>query len=236
MIGLLGCAPPSRAPDIAWRGAKLSQPTAVRLNGGTLVLVIPTADGALVAADSRTTSSNGPFRDDTQKIISATDLPVAAFATGATSADVPLDPSSGRMQSDYDVFAVLRREMGALKHAPDVWDFRRILTACGEDIARSHAAAQNQMKGRGLQIGMVVYDAASSTVSIYLGASGDGRAEPARGRSGAGGGEHARQSGAPALLRRYRLHPRRGAQGPGRAMLSRDTVRLLETTATVRQL
>jgi hypothetical protein len=203
-----------------------------RLHTGTLVIVIPTADGAVVASDSRGSLSDGSFEDAEQKIVRSAGLPVAAFATGTTRVTLS-DRRSRRVRVDYDVFAVLRRELGRLDHVPQTDDFRRIAEAVAQAVRGSRVAANGQLRNRHIVVGLVTFAPAEGKTSTHvarldLDASGKLTVDYVPVAESAGGS--ARRLGVYGDGDYALAHVLRGA---GRARLSRDTLRFLNVRTTV---
>jgi hypothetical protein len=165
-IAGLGAAPAegSRAAAAHNGPAKPSE----LLHTGTLIVVIPTGDGAVVAADSRGTVSDGSVIDTERKIVRSPDLPVAAFVTGLAAVSVRARGARrSRSRMEYDVAAVLERELGKLDQIPQDGDFRGIAESVANTVRRSPAAIEGKLRNQVTVIGVVTFRRGTSTTTIY---------------------------------------------------------------------
>lgn len=155
----------AESPRAAVAGRAPVKPSEL-LHTGTLIVVIPTGDGAVVAADSRGTVSDGSVIDTEQKIVRSPDLPVAAFVTGLAGVSVSAR-GGARARMEYDVAAVLRRELGKLDNIPQDEDFRSIVETVADTVRHSRAAIDGKLKNQVTVIGVVTYRRGSSKTTIY---------------------------------------------------------------------
>lgn len=206
------------------------------LDSGTLVVVIPTADGAVIAADSRGTLSNGAVIDTERKIVRSADLPVAAFVTGTASASLTFNSRTRRTRTDFDVAATLQRELNRLDHIPDLEDFRDIVESVAGNIRRSRNAADGLLRNRLTVVGLVTFRRETAQTTIYTGRLGTDAEDnlnvdilPSQ-EIDSGSALHVRVYGEAGYAMAHVL------TGAGRARLSPSTLRLLNVRTTVGQI
>lgn len=166
----------ARSPWAGTEHGASSRPSGL-LDSGTLVVVIPTADGTVIAADSRGTLSDGSTIDTEQKIVRSSDLPVAAFVTGVAAGSLNGRPRAPRTRMDFDVSAVLRRELGQLDHIPSYDDFRGIVDTVAEAIRRSRNESAGKLRNQLTFIGLVTFRREISKTIIYTGRIGTDAAD-----------------------------------------------------------
>jgi hypothetical protein len=164
-VGLGGAS--AYSPRAAFARAGAVQPSE-RLHTGTLIVVIPTGDGAVLAADSRATVSDGSVIDTEVKIVRSSDLPVAAFVTGLAAVTVRARGAPrSRARMEYDVAAILQRELDRLDQIPQEGDFRVIAESVAASVRRSPAAMEGKLKNQVTQIGVVTFRRGTSKTTVY---------------------------------------------------------------------
>ena len=144
----------------------------------TLVVVVPTSNGAVVASDARMTIDN-EFSDGHQKLVQVAAAPrsacfftgCAASPIGRRNADETIHQFINRAEYRFDLRLVARNALLAAARTIDDALFENIKASCIEAIYGAPSADGRAIAGLGQNfaiLGAVVFDRSNGTTTRYL--------------------------------------------------------------------